>query len=47
MTLKKCKQIKYQPIRGEKLVKYKTTNKYQLEHAQADSPNQNPKQSRN
>jgi len=27
-----------QPIREEKLIKCKTTNKYQLEHAQADIP---------
>jgi len=38
MTLKNCKQTKYQPMREEKLIKYKT-NKYQLEHAQADTPN--------
>jgi len=40
MYLKNYKQIKYQPIREEKLIKYKTTNKYQLEPVQADTPNQ-------
>jgi len=39
MNLKKNKQIKYQPIREEKLIKYKTTNKYQLEDAQASTRN--------
>jgi len=37
MTKKDCKQIK--PIREEKPMKYKTTNKYQPEHTQAGTPN--------
>jgi len=39
MTPKNYKQTKYQPIGEEKLIKHKTTNKYQLEHAQADTSN--------
>jgi len=39
MSLKNYKRTKYQPIREEKLIKYETINKYQLELAQADTPN--------
>ena len=38
LPLKNCKQTKYQPIRGGKLMKYKIINKYQPEHAQVDTP---------
>jgi len=37
--LRNCKQIKYQPIREEKPVKYKTTNKTQQEPVQVGNPN--------
>ena len=37
--LKNCIQIKYQPIREEKPIKYKTANKSQPEPAQVDNPN--------
>jgi len=38
-TLNNCKQTKYQPIREENPIKYKTKNKSQPEHAQVDNPN--------
>ena len=37
--LKNCKRIKHQPIREEKPIKHKTTNKSRPELAQVDSPN--------
>ena len=46
-TLKNCKQIKYQLIREEKPIKYKTINKFHPEHAQVDTPKINEKQSSN
>jgi len=36
MTLNYYIQIKYQPIKEEMPIKYKTINKYQPEHAQVD-----------
>jgi len=39
MSPKNYKQIKYQPIKEGRPIKYKTINKYQPEHAQVGIPN--------